>query len=429
MPALATAKNTLPTAQKRRWRNAGWMDATAITLWAVTFAVIFIRIALTSRHNIYATYEAAGKDWLAGRNLYTTTHGRGFVYSPLAAVFFAGLSLLPDLLSNILWRLLNAAVYLGGVWTWLKVGINGDISRKGFPVVFLLLLPLSLGNLNTGQANPLVVGLLMLGILGAKSERWYVAAFCVACAAYLKIYPLAAGLLLAVVFPRKCAGRLLIALVILGVLPFLFQKPSYVLAQYQSWSVTRATDDRHIYEPGIAPHDLLLVLRAVRLSINERAYAAVQFLAGLGIALVCFFGRLRRWPQNRLLAALFTLVCCWMVLLGPATESPTYILLAPATVLALVQGFEEPRPKWMRGLAVASLAFLLLGFGVNSFILNKDPYQILQPIGAILFSCYAVIWLLTPSFWPDETPLILPHRLDDAKQVAEPVGQLADPRP
>jgi len=367
-------------------------------LWAATFLVIFVRLALTSQHNIFQAYERAGVNWLAGADLYTTTHGRGFVYSPLVAAFFAGLSLLPSVAANIVWRLLNAAVFLGAVFSWLGSGIN-RIPKKHWALVFLFLQPLSLGNFNNGQANPVVIGLLMFGILGAGKERWNLAAFCVAGAVYMKIYPLAAGLLLALVFPRKFAWRLAAALLVLGAAPFLFQKPSYVLAQYHDWIQTRLADDRRLYESNIAPHDLWMVLRALRVPISESAYVALEFLSAGAIAAVCLLGRMRNWPPNRLLGALFTLACCWMVLLGPATESPTYILLAPAAVFAAVQAFEEPRPVWLRALAAAALFFFIEGFAINSFVLKKEPFAVVQPVGAIIFSCYAGLWFLTASFW------------------------------
>jgi len=386
----------LPPALPQRLRRLGFLNSVVIGLWAIALAGIFVRLTLAPhQHNIFPTYLQAGRHWAEGSGLYTTDRGRGFVYSPLAAEFFAVLSLLPEAPANIFWRLLNAAALLGAVWWWLQLGLQ-PIPKKRWGLVFLLLLPLSLGNLSNGQANPLVIGLLLFGILGARTERWYLAALCVALATYLKIYPLAVGLLLALVFPLKFAWRLAAALALLGVLPFCLQRPSYVLGQYGSWIATRASDDRHLYETRIAPHDLWLVLSTLHIPIGEYAYEGVQLFAAAAVALVCLAGRLRRWPMDRLLVTLFTLGCCWMVLLGPATESPTYALMAPAVVLASVQ---ETEPKWLRAPAVFALALLLAGFGINSFISHKDLFAIVQPVATIIFSCYAVILALTPPFW------------------------------
>ena len=394
--------DSLPLALPQRLRRLGVVNSVVIGAWAIALASVFVHLAISpQRHNIFPTYLQAGRHWAAGSGLYTTAHGRGFVYSPVAAGFFAVLTLLlPDVPANIFWRLLNAAAFLGAVWWWLELGLQ-PIPKKRWALVFFLLLPLSLGNLSNGQANPLVIGLLLFGILGARTERWYLAALCVALASYLKIYPLAIGLLLALVFPYKFAWRLAAALVLLGVLPFCLQRPSYVLAQYSSWIATRASDNRHLYEARIAPHDLWLVLSTLHIPIGEYAYTGVQLFAAAAVALVCVAGRLRRWPIDRLLVTLLTLGCCWMVLLGPATESPTYALMAPVVVLASVQ---ETEPKWLRALAVFALVLFLAGFGINSFISHKDVFAIVQPLATILFSCYAVILMLTP-FWPQVDPV------------------------
>ena len=47
----------------------------------------------------------------------------------------------------------------------------------------------------------LLIGLIMMAILAAYSKRWTVSAVCKGIAAYLKIYPLAVGLLLVLIYP------------------------------------------------------------------------------------------------------------------------------------------------------------------------------------------------------------------------------------
>ena len=193
---------------------------------------------------------------------------------------------------------------------------------------------------------------------------------------------------------------MLLALIALGALAFLLQRPSYVLGEYRHWIATRIGDNRRLYKPEIAPRDLWMVLRFVHLSISERMYQVIQLLGAALIAAVCLFGRLRQWPENRLLIALYTLVSCWMLLLGPATESATYILLAPAMVLALIQAFEQKLPLGLRAMAVASLVVLLIALSINSFTKHREYYwMVVQPIGALIFTGFAVIWLSRAEYW------------------------------
>ncbi len=386
----------------QRVRAVGWLNIVAASLWSCVLIVIFIRVAHhPHRNTVFTTYKAAGGNWIAAKDLYTNVGG--FVYSPLVAAFFAPFSVLPALTANILWRLLNAGMLLGAVWWWLRAGLHRWIPTHRYGVVFLLLLPLTIGNLNNGQANPMLIGLLMFAVIGAKTGRWNLAAICIALAAYFKIYPLVVGFLLAILFPRKFAWRLVIALILLGALTFLLQRPGFVMQEYQRWILTRLHDDRKLYKPDIAPRDLWLLLRFLHIPVSKGAYTVMQIGGGAAIAAVCLFGKINHWSLNRLLVALFTLASCWMLLLGPATESATYVLLAPALVLAFVEGLEQPIPPSLRSLLVTALAILLAALCVNSFThFNREGYaMVIQPIGAFLFSCYAAIWLLTTAFWTE----------------------------
>lgn len=385
-------------------KAASWLNLLTASLWVGVLLVIFIRVAHSPHRNtVFTTYEAAGGKWIAAKDLYTNSGG--FVYSPLAAAFFAPFSVLPDLTSNILWRLLNAGMLLGAVWWWLKSGLHRGIPTHRYSMVFLLLLPLTIGNLNNGQANPMLVGILMLAVIGAKTGRWNLAAICIALTAYFKIYPLVVGLLLALIFPQKFSWRLVIALILLGALTFLLQRPGFVMQEYQRWIFTRLHDDRKLYKPDVAPRDLWLLLRFLHIPVSKAAYTAMQIGGGAAIAAVCWFGKIKHWSMNRLLVAIFTLASCWMLLLGPATESATYVLLAPALVLALVESFEQPIPTSLRALLVTALAILFAALCVNSFThFHRESYaMVIQPIGAVLFSCYAAIWLVPTAFWPQES--------------------------
>ena len=92
------------------------------------------------------------------------------------AAFFAPFSWFPISLGSVLWRLLNAAIFLGAIFWWLKAEINRRIPKSSYWLVFLLILPLSLGNFNNGQVNPMIIGLLMVAILAAHEKRWTLSA-------------------------------------------------------------------------------------------------------------------------------------------------------------------------------------------------------------------------------------------------------------
>ena len=380
-------------------RNGSLPSAVVIGLWVAVLLGIGIRIGLISHsHDVFVTYYDAGRKWLASQPLYSYT--RGFVYSPLIAAFFALFAWLPLSLGAVLWRLLDAAVFIGAIFWWLKAEIHDRITESSYWLAFLLILPLSLGNFNNGQINPLIIGLLMIAMLAARYRQWTLSAICVGICAYLKIYPLSVGLLLVLVYPRKLVWRVALTLILMGALPFILQRPAYVLEQYQRWFAFRAADDRRM-NLDIAPRDFAMILRVLHINLSAAAFLVLQILAGAGTAVVCVIGRIRKWSEERLLICIFTLGTCWMLLFGPATEDATYAMIAPALSFAAIQAFSRMTPTWMRVLICVSYAVLLVGLILNAFFgLKKTPYSMsVQPLGALLFAGYTVIWLFISSPW------------------------------
>ncbi len=368
----------------------------ALALWMVALLIVFGRTAAKpSSNSVYATYLLAGQHWRDGEPLYTAWGG--FVYSPLVAAAFAPFAMLPVALGNVLWRLINVAALTLPLWWWLRRHLHPHITRERYGLVFLLLLPLSLGNLNNGQANPLVIGLLMLATIGAASRRWTFTAGCVALATYLKMYPVVLGLLLVVMFPRQFTWRFVIALVVLGTLSFALQRPSYVLGQYHDWFISRLHDDRHLYKITQAPRDLWRVLHATGVPINATSYKVLQVASGGLLAIYGMVAVRRRGGPVPALVEVFSLAVSWMLLLGPSAESATYVLLAPVIILTLVNAWGEAAPRWWRAALLASLGLLLLALGLNSFTrANRAPSAMtIQPLAALLFTlgfCLRVLW-------------------------------------
>lgn len=376
-----------------RVRHFSLFTVIAVTLWAALFIGIFIRTArFPHKNTVVTTYLEAGVHWTRGENLYEGQ--RGFVYSPPTAAAFAALAVLPPGLGNGVWRLLNAVVFLGGVALWLRRGFFA-VPPGRVPLVFILLLPLAIGNFNNGQVNPLVIGLLTIGVACAEQERHWLAAGCIAVAAYLKIYPLAIGMLLAVLYPRRFSWRLLVMLAGIGVLAFALQRPAYVLEQYRLWLATRAADNRLEYAAEIMPRDFWLLLRLVHADIGQNAYRVLQLLTAAALAAVCAYGRWNRWPSALLARIVLVFGCLWMLLFGPASESATYILLAPPLVLALAETGERKVPASLRAIVIAVYALLVLGLASNSFLhLKKGPATMcVQPAAAVLFVLYSALEL------------------------------------
>ena len=86
-----------------------------------------------------------------------------------------------------------------------------------------------------------------------------------------------------------------------------------------------------------------------------------------------------------------------MLLLGPATENQTYVILAPAACIIAVQSLASPVP--MRILAAGGYALLLAAVFRNSFLPHlKSPAEMaIQPIGALLLLAAVLLELRAPA--------------------------------
>jgi len=385
--------------KRRIWNKCAWIVWTAVLV-----ALILRPLLLSHRGTSFDTYQLAGLHWLHGENIYS--QWMGFVYSPVVAAFFAPFAWMPVSLANVLWRVLNTALLLGGLTALLKTNLFAGITEKNFGILYILLVPLAVGNIDISQANPLVAGMLLLAIAAVYTERWTSAAICVAIATYFKIYPIAVGLLICVIAPRRFSWRMLIAFLLLLLIPFIFQHWSYVSSQYHAWIATRTSDDRRQWPVEKLPLDLWFLIHWVwHLPISPTVYSLIQLGTAGSLGLFCAVQTWRGWAKKRILIGLFCLVSIWMTLCGPATESYTYLILAPAIILALVQAFEARQPAPLLALVSTAFIFQLLAATRASFLPHFKPLWALSilPFSALLFLAYTLFWLLNDSLWLEET--------------------------
>jgi hypothetical protein len=415
-----------PDAARTLGRGRDRWEPWAVAAWALVLGVVCIKAAGWPRsHSLYPVFAAAAQDWQAGEPLYrTTTPDAGgldvYRYSPLVAALFTPFSVLPAPVGGVLWRLLNAGVCLTGLAWFCRAVLPRRLPRSQRAVVFLLVLPLAVGNLHNAQSNPLVLGLVLGSVAATAERRWSLAAGCTALACLFKIYPIAVGLLLVVLYPRRFGPRLAAALVVGLALPFLLQDPPYVAAQYASWVDYLRGDDRSGLPLTLCYRDLPLLCRRWISPLDPGAYQVIQVLAGAGIALLCLAQRRRQyqaeasaggrpsltlrvsegasWPERRLLIGLLGLGCCWMTVFGPATESCTYLLLGPTLAWALLETWLERRPLFARAWLAIAYGLLVVTYMSCWFPSGTRLQSLgLQPLAGMMLLAYLLAGMLRPS--------------------------------
>ncbi|MCE9534352.1 MAG: DUF2029 domain-containing protein [Planctomycetes bacterium] len=308
-----------------------------ILVWGIAIIVISTLVWLKPHsRTVYSIYANAGKNWIEGRDAYIIPAGTGlpdnYRYSPLNSVGFTAFSYIPDRIGAVLWRWLGAALVLVGFGyacrtldpTWKE---KTDHQRQW---LWLFLLPFCVANLYNGQANLHVCGLLLLGVAAAQDKRWSLSAVCLTLACLVKVYPVALVMLIIAMYPLRLGPRFALAMAVGLTLPFLAQSFQYVLDEYRTWIKVMAGDDRFSVEHGTKYRDFSLLLFRAGVPIDRAKFFILQAGSGIAAAIVCLNVRWRLgWSSQRSIWLGYCLGTFWMLLFGPATESSTYVLIAP----------------------------------------------------------------------------------------------------
>ena len=372
---------TNPSAKHQQFTR--WLVRITLSIWTLIYLICCARVLIlkTTKGSVYLDFYDAGAHWINGTLLYLRGGMHEFRYSPLIAAFFVPFKLLPLRLGEFLWRSLNFAAFTGGLDYCCKTRIPAVLSTCQVCAVFLLCIPLAVGSLNNAQSNPLVLGLMLISIAAIPQKRWWLCAAAITVATCFKLYPIALGLLLILMFPRTLAWRLLVCLAIAALLPFVLQRTTYVTGQYSVWFEYLSSEDRQRGPIFDWYKDFRALWRVYVNTMSQRTYLILELITAAWIALACLLARLRAVRLELLLALTLSLSACWMTAFGPATESATYILLAPGIAWGIVLSNAKPRARLRRILyGVIFGLFLASQFAINAGNAGRFFREHLQPL-------------------------------------------------
>ena len=365
----------------------------AILLWGLALLFVNIRAyAWPEVRTVYPIFSASARLWWSGEDLYFPDRpadvAAGYRYGPAFTVLLTPFGLLPDALGGVVWRLFSVAAVFGALAWLARSVLPMPLSRDQFACLALLTLPLTLQSLNNGQSNLIIIAALMGCVAAVKEERWNIACALMAIAFACKIYPLALGMLLALLYPRQLGWRMALTAAATLLAPFLLQHPDYVADQYQKWIVLLETDDRTTASPTCKLRDLWLLIDLYGLPISRSVYAVLQILGGAGIAGLLWWRQRQGWSDRPLLTSCLALSVLWMLLLGPAVESSTFVLLAPSLGFSLLEASARTS-RWRKLLLVSSagffLAAILLGAIANT---GKLHFLSIHPWATLLYGAF-----------------------------------------
>ncbi|CAN5269856.1 hypothetical protein BH10PLA2_BH10PLA2_10430 [soil metagenome] len=363
----------------------------AASCWLLVFAGLFIRLLVANGlHSVYPIFSDAARCWQRGEDMYWPYHKvqglDSYRYTPAITAFFSIFAGLSDRQGSIVWLTLSAFLLVTALVWWLRVSMPRPLGLAQLAGVALLVLAFAAGNLHNGQTNTIVTAMLLIAAAGTCTERWNLAAACLVVAILFKVYPVAFALLLALVFPRQLIPRLALGLVAGLAFPFVIGRPDYVLQQYQNWFDLLLTDDRKHADLSICYRDLWLLIRVYDLPVSTSIYTLLQGLGALAAAGICFFGQRAGLAVRPLTMLCLNMAALWMMLLGPATESSTYLILAPTLAWFVFDSWQNPHFR---------LEAALLGICLTCFLAAHMSVWFPETVrrGAILFQPVATLFL------------------------------------
>jgi hypothetical protein len=360
MPDNQPAHDAIPIRRYLAVIGVWWRRQPAITRWAVVcWGLMILGVAVGAVHRgsdrgVWRVLMEAAQNLQRGGDLYVDT---GFRYPPITAIVLVPFHLL-GVVGILLWWGLNAGAYLGALHCAFRQRFPRTVSAHWQSTFFLLLLIPSATSLNNGQPNAIVVGCLVASTLSFSRGRYRTAAVWAALPVCIKVYPVAFGMLLCLLAPRRFLPWFAGLLAIGFALPYVICGPAYASEQYSSLVSVLAAEDR-TGDPLDAYRDLRLLLESLGAPISHGTYVILQVAGGAAAAALLLAGRRAGWTAARLAAFALGASLCWMTVLGPATEKATYLLVAPLACYLVLDCRDRASRSWFRW-SLAAYGVLLL---------------------------------------------------------------------
>jgi hypothetical protein len=283
----------LRSQQAIAWEKRIRLDhASAWAGWSVLMAVVSAFVMFGPKRSVTPAYFDAAAQWMGGGALYGDDGG-GFLYLPQAAIVFIPFKSWP-FFGDVLWRYFTVGVFAWGLYR-LSLLAQPTSPRPVFGLATLVTIPLAWCSAQNGQATLPLAGLSMIAIAEITSRRWWRAAACLAVAITLKPLALVMILLSALLY-RPLIGRLLVCLAVAALVPFLTQRPDYVLSQYIDF---RRMLSLASIESNLHPYAQLFgMLRVIGVTVSESGQTLARGLFALATLVVCWQYRGRFSPAR-----------------------------------------------------------------------------------------------------------------------------------
>jgi hypothetical protein len=325
------------------------MIPAAFLVWILAIVGVAIHAFLNpQKHTVFPIYAAAARDWWAGRPLYFQPHPDEFMYGPLFAILMSPLAFLRESVGGMLWKALNAAVFLWALYTWLQSTRRDRIGSGAVAAILLLALGESMQSLYDGNANLMMLAGILLALVAMVQSRSIRAGVLLSSAALTKVFPIALVALLAVSSSAAILWPFAIGIAA-GVLLPIVVMPSSGVTQTRLWLklLFARTGERELRYCSVDQ-----LFRAVGHPLPLIWSNALLAAAGIIAAILCVTYARRSDRQDSLLFT-FGSFCTWVVLFLPTMEPATIAFIAVPMAIAIVEAWRRQTYVWFGALLTA----------------------------------------------------------------------------
>jgi hypothetical protein len=292
------------------------------------------------------TYAFGSNQFWLGLSPYVDPNGAGdwFKYSPLFAYLYSPFALLKSSVQAGVWGITNMFFFWLGVSVWFPWS---KLESKWLLLGFVLCSMEADGSFRYQQMNAALVGLTLLSLYLYKEKRFFVSGFLICLVANIKLLP---GLFLfGLCFPvnRKYIQGILAGIVLCLTVPLYVWGFDKTWAYHLDWFGLLLRDTQ---SDGIL--DVATVLK--RYGFTQ---AKTWALYPISLVSLILFIIARIKPRMFDWDIWIPLGLLTLLLVSPRTESPTFVLAAPAYIFLLRNILKSSRPN-------REITLVLWGLGI-----------------------------------------------------------------
>ena len=363
-----------------RYRQSSWWSWLALT-GVVTLTVV-MSILTGQERSVTRSYQSAVVHWFAGEPLYNM-EGHGFLYLPQAALTFAPWAMLPHTASELLWRWCMIGVLAASCLRLTRL-LGGD--DRWFFAISASSVVLAWGCARNGQSTLLITGLMILAAADLSEARWWRATTLLSLAFAFKPLAIVMILLAAAVYPRM-SWRLAIGLLFVAVVPFLTQRPDYVISQYRA-CVQNLEITFEVGETGLWAQ-FFGMLQVAGIEFPSAVRTAIRLLAAATTLFAC-------WKASRVLSPertafyLFSFASCYLMLFNSRTEGNTYTMIGPVYGALLAEAAFRLKNRTSTAWLIAAMVLTVANYELALLVTPRPKAIWISPLVCVGVTCYLI---------------------------------------